>query len=573
MKVHFQVVRYKNIMSAGNQMTEVRLDKAPTTLVTGKNGSGKSTMIEAICFALFGKPYREINKPALLNTINNKNLVVEIEFTVMGKQYKVIRGIKPNVFEIYVDGEMLNQDAASMDQQDYLEQVILQMSHKTFTKIAIVGNATYKPFMKFTAAERRAMIDELLDIGVYTKMGKALKARADITKEKLRDLEAKLSVQIDKTNLQKSYITNLHADRTKKIAETRDKIDASLALVEETEKLLEPLETERNHLSDQIVDVDGLREKQQTLRDLRTQMNSKIDRLNADIEFFRDHDDCPTCKQRISDDFRVATIADREKTVAPVLTGMQKLGANMNQIKEQLDKVTELQTKIRSIDNEIRELQGKIKTESQYIAKLQKDIAAEEATPTVDIDAEKVKLKAMAKETVELMTAKDAEAEQKMYFDIAAMMLKDSGIKSKVIEEYLPSINQYINEYLHQLDLFVGFELDGTFTETIKSRGRDTFAYESFSEGEKLKIDLSILFTWITISRLKNTVSCNILMFDEVLDRGLDTDSSGLVVSILEQLSKDSNIFVISHHPELYFDKMESHLKFEKVNNYSVLVD
>lgn len=573
MKVTFREVRYKNLLATGSVFTTIRLDKNESTLVTGRNGSGKSTMLEAISLALYGKPYREINKPALVNTINNKNCEAEIDFDIGAKKYTVKRGIKPNLFEIIVDGEPLDQNAASGDQQAYLEDVILQMSHKTFIKIAVIGNATYKPFMKFNAAERRAMVDELLDVGIYTKMAKVLKTRADTTKQKLRDLETELSIQVSKIDMQKSYIQNLNDDRTAKIEANREKIDTSLAAIDEATAELDTLTASRDKLTATITNADALNVAFDQLRELRQKLNSNSSALSTEIAFFQDHDDCPTCKQSITEEFKTEAIGTKSTKLADTSTALEKLLAKMTTIKAKIDAIAETNREISKIDSSIREVNSNVRTEQQYVAKLQKDIASEEAAPTVDIDAEKIKLKGLAKEAIALTKSKDEEQKQKHLYDLAAIMLKDTGIKSKVIQQYLPVINTLINEFLQELDFFVGFEFDEQFTETIRSRGRDLFAYESFSEGEKKKIDTAILFTWVTLGRLKNTVSTNLLIFDETFDIALDHESVCAVVSILDDIAKeDANIFVISHHPEAFYDSFERHLKFEKVNNYSVMV-
>lgn len=573
MKVTFREVRYKNLLATGNEFTVVRLDKSETTLVTGRNGSGKSTMLEAISLALYGKPYREVNKPALVNTINNKNCEAEIDFDIGAKKYTVRRGIKPNLFEIIVDGEVLDQNAAAGDQQAYLEDVILQMSHKTFIKIAVIGNATYKPFMKFNAAERRAMVDELLDVGIYTKMAKVLKTRADTTKQKLRDLETELSIQVSKIDMQKSYIQNLNDDRSAKIEANREKIDTSLASIEASTKELDTLSESRNVLAETVANSDALNEQFDQLRQLRQKLNSNTSALGTEIAFFEEHDDCPTCKQAITEEFKADAVSTKTAKLDETTTALEKLLARMTSIKEKIDAIAATNREIRDLDTQIRDINSNVRTEQQYVSKLQKDIASEEAAPTVDIDGEKAKLKVLAKEAIVLTKSKDEEQKQKHYFDMIALMLKDTGIKSKVIQQYLPVINTLINEYLQELDFFVGFEFDESFAETIRSRGRDLFAYESFSEGEKKKIDTAILFTWVILGRLKNTVSTNLLIFDETFDIALDHESVVAVVSILDDIAKDgANIFVISHHPEAFYDKFHTHVKFEKLNNYSVLV-
>lgn len=567
----FREVRYKNILATGSPFTTIRLDAAQTTLMTGKNGSGKSTMIEAITFALFNKAYRNITKPALLNTINNKALLVEIDFDIGPKSYKIVRGIKPAVFEIWIDGEQRNS-VPGVDDQKFLEEVILGMNYKTFVQTVIIGNATYTPFMQLSTPARRDIVEDLLDIRIYGLMTDILKKKVSESKQRIKDIEDELRVQTSKIDVQKSYIQTLHDDRARKVEEARTKIAASQQLIDETNEQLGDLVEARDVLMDKAEDKTGAAEKMAKLKPLASKLVENVQKLREEITFFQEHDDCPVCKQMINDEFKASAITEREGRVFTMKDGSLKLREQIDATQVRLTEITELNREIRTMDQSIADLVSKVRVEQRVVDRLNAEINAEQAA-TGNVEEETDKLKKLAGEAVKLSESKTTETESKFYLDLQALMLKDTGIKANVIKQYVPIINKLINKYLTGLDFFASFNLDENFEECIKSRNRDVLQYESFSEGEKLKIDLSVLFTWITIAKMKNTVSTNLLIFDEVTDSGLDTDSSGLIVNILKDLGKSAHVFVISHHPELYADKFDRHLKFQKVNNYSILLD
>ena len=574
--IFFRESRYKNLLATGSPFTTVRLDAVPTTLMTGKNGSGKSTLIEAITFALFNKAYRNITKPALVNTINNKALLVELDFDIGNKKYMVRRGIKPAVFEIWIDGEQ-RQTVPGTDDQTYLEEVILGMNYKTFVQTVIIGNATYTPFMQLTTPNRRDIVEDLLDIRIYGLMTEILKKKVSDAKQRIKDIEDELRVQSSKIDVQKSYIQTLHDDRSRKVEEARSKITQSQLLIDQTTVEIEELNGRREATA-ALACSDEDKERFEALRDkskkIITMLSTAKERLSNEVAFFGEHDDCPTCKQMINDDFKATAVAERTAKIDEMEGHLESQEHSLTCQIEELQKIAKLQRGVAEIDRQIADLNGKIKVEQRVIARLQSEITFEnDSQAGGNVEDETAKLKVLAKEAVKLTEGKTTATEDKFYLDLQALMLKDTGIKANVIKQYIPIMNKLINKYLNQLDFFASFNLDENFSEVIKSRNRDELQYESFSEGEKLKIDLSILFTWITIAKMKNTVATNLLIFDEVTDSGLDTDSSGHIVGILKDLAKNAHVFVISHHPELYADKFDRHLKFQKVNNYSLLVE
>jgi DNA repair exonuclease SbcCD ATPase subunit len=569
--IFFRETRYRNIMATGQPFTVIRLDEAPTTLFTGKNGSGKSTFIEAITFALFNQAYRKINKPALVNTINNKALLCEVDFDIGPNKYTVKRGIKPTVFEIWVNGELRNS-VPGVDDQKYLEEVILGMNYKTFVQTVIIGNATYTPFMQLSTPNRRDIVEDLLDIRIYGLMTDILKKKISDSKQRIKDLEDELRVQTSKIDVQKSYIKTLHDDRERKATEAREKIDASQRLIDQATKDIAALSGQRDSLAEKAEDGVEVSDRRAKLQTLCQKMIDNAARLNSEIEFFNEHDDCPTCKQMINGDFKAEAIEQRKTKYDEFYAAEAKLHSQIDSCTERLAEVSALNRDIRKLDNDISDLQQQINVEQRVITRLQAELNVEKSE-TANIEEEQTKLKVLAQEAIKLTTDKTTATEDKFYLDLQALMLKDTGIKANVIKQYVPIMNKLINKYLNALDFFASFNLDENFSEVIKSRNRDVLQYESFSEGEKLKIDLSILFTWIAIAKMKNTVATNLLIFDEVTDAGLDTDSSGHIVGILKDLAKSAHVFVISHHPELYADKFDRHIKFAKVNNYSVITD
>jgi len=517
--IHFKKVRWRNFLSTGNAFTEIQLDVRPTTLIVGENGSGKSTLLDAICFALFSKPYRNINKPQLVNTINGKNCVVEIEFFIGSKNYKIIRGIKPAIFEIWVDNVLLNQDAASRDYQKYLEENILKLNYKSFTQIVILGSASFTPFMQLPAAARREVIEDILDIKIFTSMNLVLKDKMSELKTKMTEVENKIALAKNKAEIQQDYIKTLEEDRDARIADIENKIQEATHEIHHKRDLLSHLDDRRTSHFTSIGDASSVNEAvSEILRQVR-EFESTASAIEKEISFYHNNDTCPKCKQ----------------------------GKEINQTKSEMA----------STERFIQRLELEKADVSQKVG---------------NIEVEKAKLKDLAKDTLGVVKERSELNELGDYYDIAGILLKDSGIKTKIIRQYLPAINKLVNKFLTSMDFFVQFTLDEKFDEVIKSRYRDDFSYESFSEGEKQRIDLALLFTWRTIAKLKNSASTNLLILDEVFDSSLDNSATDYVMTLLNTLGDGTNVWVISHKGDQLFDKFAHVVKFTKRQNFSVIV-
>ena len=569
--IYFKSIRWKNLLSTGNVFTEIKLNRSPNTLIVGENGGGKSTLLDALCFGLFGKPFRNINKPQLLNSINKKNLVVEIEFAVGSKDYKIVRGIKPNVFEILSDGDIINQDAAARDYQKYLEESILKLNYKSFTQIVILGSASFTPFMQLPPFTRREIIEDILDIQIFTTMNTVLRDKMNDLKEKVQDADSKLEVLKQKATIQKEYVDTLLANKEKRVDEIKSRIaecDTSIATLQKT---VEFLEHDKTLQEDARATLGDLNAKQKKLESFKTKFSSQLRDIQKEISFYEETDDCPSCKQKIPHEHKSSLVDERKDK-------MQSLNEGMEKLSEEFERLQELLEKDQAISREIAEFNQKILSNNNEIIVQQRLIQAlnlelnDIATKTGDIEAEKTKLKALAKEVVGQNEEKAKLNEEKHYMDVVSTLLKDTGIKTKIIRQYLPVINKLVNKYLQAMDFFVQFNLDEKFDETIKSRHRDDFSYASFSEGEKQRIDLALLFTWRTIAKMKNSVATNLLILDEVFDSSLDNNGTDYVMSLLDTIGEDTNVFVISHKGDQLFDKFRSLIKFEKKNNYSEMV-
>jgi len=569
--ITFNTIRWKNFLSTGNAFTELKLDRSSTTLIVGENGSGKSTMLDAICFALFGKPYRNINKPQLMNSINKKDMVVEVEFSVSSKKYKIVRGIKPNIFEIYCDGEMINQDAASRDYQKYLEQSVLKLNYKSFTQIVILGSASFTPFMQLPLASRREIIEDILDIQIFTTMNNLLREKQAINKVTIQQAESKLEILKQKAMLQKDFIETLKTNKSKRSEEIKTKIaDANLSIDALNQKI-STFDSEKDVKNLEIESLNDPLSKQNIFSDYRKKFNEQIKTLEKDLSFYHKNDECPTCRQGIAHDFKNGIITEKQSKITEVTTAIGKLN-------EEFDKLQTVITKYNQINVEIGKIDKEISTNNTEIISSQRLIQAwllelnEIDTKTADLDAEKNKLKQMAKEVLLEDEIRVKLTEDKHYYDVAGTLLKDNGIKTIIIRQYLPLINKLINKYLTAMDFFVQFTLDEQFNESIKSRFRDDFSYASFSEGEKQRIDLALLFSWRAIAKMKNSANTNLLILDEVFDSSLDNNGTEFVMKLLNTINDETNVFVISHKGDQLFDKFRSLIKFEKKKNYSVML-
>lgn len=569
--IKFKNIRWKNFLSTGGQFTEIKLDRSPSTLIVGENGAGKSTILDALCFVLFNKPFRNINKPQLMNTINNKALEVEVEFSIGKKDYKIRRGIKPGIFEIHVNGEMINQDAAAKDYQKYLEETILKLNYKSFTQIVILGSASFTPFMQLSLGSRREIIEDILDITIFSVMNSVLKDKVTENKSKILDIESKIEVEKQKAKIQQEYIKTLENDKSKRVKDIEVLIADTEAEILQYDQQLSVIRTKIDNLNLSIEDDDSVSNKKGSLVELQKKLLQKIQRATEEIAFYTDHDNCPTCNQSLSEDLKTEHVKDHEAKIKEIQTALEDLNSQVTDLQTRIDEIEKIKTEISELTSEIVKINNQIIAGQSYIQKLKREIN-EATSNTGNIDEEKNKLKAIAKEIVALAEVKTALNQDKHYLDIASILLKDTGIKTKVIRQYLPVINKLVNKYLTAMDFFCLFELDETFNETIKSRHRDSFSYASFSEGEKQRIDLALLFTWRTIAKMKNSASTNLLLLDEVFDSSLDVNGTDYVMNLLNTIGEETNVFVISHKGDQLFDKFRSVIKFEKQQNFSRIV-
>ena len=567
----FKSVQWKNFLSTGNSPNKVLLNRSQTTLIIGKNGEGKSTILDALCFSLFGKPFRNINKGQLVNSINGKGCSVEIEFDINGKEYKIIRGIKPNVFEIWQDGEMINQDAASRDYQKILEQQVLKLNYKTFTQVVILGSASFVPFMQLPTTQRREVIEDILDIRIFSTMNSLLKEKVQETKDAITTIENEIFTAKTKVDSQTQIIKTISEAKTSAIESIETKISANTTEILQAEGEIGSIISEIDTLKASINDKETIDEDIDKAKSIRSKLLQKIETCEHNTEFFSEHDVCPSCSQDIAEEYKEGIIKDLN---AKMLDNNTKIGeleiilSNLNDKLSQINKVVE----------QITDKNIELSTRNSTVTLLNKQIKELEAetqrvkSDTTNLDEEKSKLKDLAKEAIGKIGQKTQLQEQRNLEDVANILLKDTGIKTAIIREYLPIMNKLINKYLQAMDAYIHFELDEAFNESVKSRFRDDFTYASFSEGEKMRIDLAILFTWRQIAKMKNSVNTNLLLLDEIFDSSLDTAGTDYFLNLMNQFGDNTNIFVISHKGDQLFDKFRSVIKFEKRNDFSIIL-
>ena len=566
----FKYVRWKNFLSTGNNFTEIQLDRNPTTLIIGENGAGKSTVLDALCFGLFGKPFRNINKPQLLNSVNNSNCLVEVEFEIGSKKLKVIRGIRPNVFEIYVNNKMYNQDANVRDYQKYLEQQVLKLNYRSFTQVVILGSSTFIPFMQLKARHRREVVEEILDIQIFSLMNMLLKMKLKEIASNTKDMEYQYELTEEKIFLHEKYIEDMKANKDKL---TEEKVTLIAGNEEEIFKKKTDItfhQYNNKELLLAIKDRNKVTTDHNKLCDIRSTLTEKKNNNSRMVDFFESNDDCPTCEQHIDENFKDNMIGEKEKEVTKFSDALEELA-------QAILKSDNRQNEISSIADEIRKNEVHVAKETSSVIQLEKFNATlqSEINQLQSGDVSKSdynKLKKLKSKLLTLEELKQKLKEDQTYAEAVRNMLQDTGIKTKIIKQYLPIMNKLINTYLTSMEFYVNFTLDENFNETIKSRYRDEFTYESFSEGEKMRIDLALLFTWRAVAKMKNSTNTNLLMLDEIFDSSLDSTGTDEFLKILNTLGGE-NVFVISHKQDALVDKFKSTIKFEKIKNFSHVVE
>ena len=569
--ITFKSVRYKNFLSSGNVFTKIDLDRSKTTLIIGENGAGKSTMLDALTFGLFGKPFRSINKAQLINSINEREAVVEVEFLVGKKHILVRRGIKPNFFEIITDGLQLQQNASVRDFQDFLEKSVLKLNYKSFTQIVILGNSSFVPFMQLKASDRRDIIEDLLDIQIFSTMNNVLKTYSMENKIKIDENKSSKDLLENKIELKENYISQLKHKTKSLISGYEKDIKKSL---DEKEKLcaqIEEVNQSVEELLNQINDAKQVNETHDKLTEYQRSILRNVNTEQENISFFESNDDCPTCKQNIDHAFKHKEIIQKQKKIEEYNSAVDKIDGELNATRERLSAIQSIQENIQGQQTSVQTINNNVRVIDQYVKKQQESINQLEQD-TGDIKEEKKALKEYASEFKEIEALTEELIEEKFVQETARNILKDEGIKSRIIKQYLPIMNKLINKYLTQMNFFVSFNLDSNFNEEIKSRYRDDFTYDSFSEGEKMRIDLALLFTWRTIAKLKNSVNTNLLILDEVFDSSLDGEGTDEFMKIVNEQGSTTNVFVISHKGDTLYDKFRVHMKFEKRKNFSVIL-
>lgn len=563
----FKKIRWKNLLSTGNFFTEIDLNTHNTTLIVGENGAGKSTLLDALSFVLFGKPFRKINKPQLMNTITNKGLVVEVEFSIGPNNYKIIRGMKPNVFEVYKNDKLLNQSADNRDYQEVLEKQIIRVNHKSFCQVVVLGSATFQPFMQLPAHQRREIIEDLLDLQIFTTMNSLLKDKLLTNSEaSIKSTAEKKSIE-EKIVIVKEHIKQLQNNNEKMIEEKQSRVEETNSQINKLNEEYWEFEIKRKELEESVKDEPALSKKMTKLSQLKHQIEANLAILNKEVGFFHKYDNCPTCKQQIDEKFKNETIVVKEGEIAEITDGLEKLSEEYEKTNARIKEVMEIQSSIHDQRIQIETAKTKIASLIKYRESLEEEIKNID-TSVVEDDNKVPELEKMLKE-IEVKYY-DLQ-EEKNILSVASSLLKDGGIKARIIKQYIPVINKLINKYLSMMEFLCQFELDEEFNETIKSRFRDLFSYASFSEGEKMRINLSILFAWRAIAKMRNSINTNILIMDEVFDSSLDSNGTEEFLKLLNNLTKDTNTFIISHKTDQLYDKFERVIKFKKHKNFSVI--
>ena len=566
--IEFKTIKWKNFLSTGNNFTEIDLSSHQKTLIVGENGAGKSTILDALCFGLFNKPFRKINKPQLVNTINCGDCRVEIDFTIGSVDWKVVRGMKPTVFEIYKNGSILDQSAAAADQQKWLEQNVLKLNYKSFTQIVVLGSSTFVPFMQLPAAGRREVIEDILDIRIFSTMNVILKERVKDVKEEVSNLEYAVSILREKVDVQRNYIHKLKEQSQQNIEEKENTISVLEESIRHKKLDVESYMGRLDSLNEELEKYKDLDSKINKLNEFSITFSGKIKELSKEQKFFKSNEICPTCNQDISNDLKETKISETSTKIQKFKDALDKLNEDQLEVNKTVSERTEILGCIGTVQSKINECFKEVEWNEKRVRDLHTEIKTINTnSSTIDEETEKIKVLIDQGKSQELQRRQliRKQSELKMVADI----LKDGGVKSTIIRKYLPVMNTLINKYLQELEFYVNFNLDETFNETIKSRFRDEFSYASFSEGEKMRIDLALLFTWREVAKLKNSVNTNLLILDEVFDSSLDSNGTADFINILKNITEGNNVFVISHKQDILHDKFDNVIEFKKIKNFS----
>ena len=564
----FKKVRYKNFLSTGQQFIEIQLDRSSKTLVVGENGAGKSTMLDALCFGLFQRAFRNIKKDQMINSINEKDCVVEVEFVIGQNYYKIIRGIKPNIFEIWCNDVMLNQDAAQRDYQKHLESTILKLNFRSFTQVVILGNASFVPFMQLRARHRRQVVEEILDIEIFSKMNLLFREKQKNQDEVIKQSDFNCQLIDSKIESQKKHIEDMSGNKQQSVDKKMIELKQAQTDIDNYQLDIDKVNTEKAELQKQILDESKVNDKHKQLHTLEAKLENTCSKHKKDLGFFQSHNDCPTCQQSIDEAFKLTMISKKADKVQELEGALGQIEKDIKSAEDRLSIINKTMVAIREKELLVNRYETSISEIKKYMANKQKEIdELEDESFTTGVATGK--LEELQEQLTAAESAKVKQKEQKNYLDTARYLMQDTGIKTKIIKQYLPIMNQFINKNLADMDFFVNFTLDEEFNETIKSRHRDEFNYHSFSEGEKLRIDLAILFTWREIAKLKNSTNTNLLILDEIFDSSLDASGTDEFMRILSNKLAKENVFVISHKGDTLLDKFPSVLKFEKYKNFT----
>lgn len=570
--IKFEKVRYKNLLSSGNSFTEINLDTHQTTLVIGENGAGKSTLLDALCFGLYGKGFRNLKKDLLINSINQRELLVEVEFSVGRKKYKVVRGAKPNRFELYLNDTLINQEANQRDYQEMLEKNILKMSYRSFTQVAILGSANFTPFMQLKARDRRKLVEDLLDISIFSTMRDILRKKISNHAVELRDTDYEVKILEERIHGLNEQLEALRVNRESKITRYESTVKETQDNIED---LMQKIGSNNDHITSlkkTISDVDPQKDRLKQAEEVTRQLETARKKALQEVKFYEDHDNCPTCKQGLDEEHKKKHIEEKSAKVTEVKEAVASLDKTIKETRQRLEEIGIVQDEINQVQKEIGVTQTEVVSNQKYITKIQKEIDLLKGEVGASSDTE-TKISDSEDKLEILEGKKKTLVEQGHYFDIAGLLLKDQGVKEKIIKQYIPIMNKLINKYLAQMEFYVGFEIDESFEETIKSRHRDEFKYDNFSQGEKMRIDLALLFTWRGIARMKNSVNTNLLVLDEVFDSSLDVNGTDEFLKLLTTLTEKTNAFIISHKGDALYDKFENVLRFEKHKNFSRIAE